>query len=125
MALHGSELGVELSELYHAGTYLLPEVADEYRGAKVSTPYSPSAATSRGSALGDDPGAALDKFAQQILKALGTTEKRLTDVGAALVLCANEYAATDEAARDTFQTRKRQIDGEMKDGGEFDGFRRR
>jgi hypothetical protein len=110
----GRELGVDLSELWHAGKHLLPQVAGEFNKAQqTSNPYC-SGAFYRGGGLGAGDGAFGAYFvwrdlADKLDEILTTTQTNLVDTGTALVIAANNYAHTDAEARAEFEARKSEL----------------
>jgi len=110
MGLHGKELGAELGNIYKMGKEVLPGVADDYGKAWANTPVVVSVTTRRGGGLGDDPGAKMDALLDKLNKATRDTEDALRDVAQALVWTADDYKFTDDAARQEFERKKRQVD---------------
>lgn len=106
MALQGEDLGVELGKVYHAGKTLLPKVAGDVFDAWTHTPTLISGSTARGGGIGKDPGAALDAMLTKLNEMTYTTSQILNDVGAALVVTANDYSTTDHAVKTAFDNEK-------------------
>ena len=100
----GVTLGLDLAELYRAGRVTLPAGAAEIQeaGRAVAKAASAESCFTRPAIFGGTKGpahaeweelrASLDRF-------LNETADNLLDAGAALVLAAQTYASTDDAAR--------------------------
>ena len=109
MALQGEDLGVELGKVYHAGNTLLPKVAGDVYDAWLNTPAAISGDTRRGGGIGKDPGAVLDTMLEHINTMTYTTQQVLHDVGAALVVTANDFATTDSNVHKAFTDEKKAL----------------
>jgi hypothetical protein len=101
----GQDLGLDLAELYRAGSVYLPKVADEFAAAAAAT-RSVSIGTDRtfvrDELFGGKRGPAYQAWEDlraDLEKFLNDTNNNLRDAGRALVLAANTYASTDDAAK--------------------------
>jgi hypothetical protein len=101
----GVTLGLDLAELYRAGSVFLPAVADEFASAAAAVSnVSGSAAPlfDRDPIFGGSKGPAYAEW-EELRAMMGSylhdTTENLRDVGRALVLAANNYASTDGAAK--------------------------
>lgn len=103
---HGDALGVDLGTLWYAGQHDLPNMAADYADAWAHAPYAVSASTRRGGGLGTDPGGQLDLMCDRVNKFLKDSENVCTDVGAALVWIADNYAATDDTCKRNYEKTK-------------------
>ena len=110
MADTGAELGVDCYELWNAGTTLYPDMAAEFDSAADSISTSEARwAFTRDSSIGLGSTGAFSIWsasAGMLDQHLAETARNLRDTGTALVLAADTYAATDEAARAEFDKRK-------------------
>lgn len=109
----GKELGFELNKLWDAGKKALPTVANDYRDARNNVAYSGDGASTaflRPAQFGGTHGAygAWEGLREELEGILDQTAKSLELVGEALVLCANEYAKADQAAKDEFERLQRE-----------------
>lgn len=109
----GTELGVDCYELWNAGNNLYPAIAAEFEASASSFSVGSSYyAFMRDSSIGlgaagayhswEGAGSTLDEVLVQ-------TGRNLRDTGQALILAANTYAATDAAAQEEFDKRKREL----------------
>lgn len=105
----GDELGVELGRLWYAGKHDLPEVAGDYEDAGKNIPSSVSEPCNRGGGLGSSPGSSLDSFTELVRKMLNDTGSSVTHAGAALVWIADNYAATDQTCKSSFDSTKSEL----------------
>jgi hypothetical protein len=110
----GKDLGLDLFNLYKAGTQNLPEVAAEYTAAGTHAANALNAAAGafqRHQIFGGSSGPAYaewNELGQTIAKFLHDSGENLKETGEALVLAANNYAATDQAAKAELDNLKRQ-----------------
>jgi hypothetical protein len=101
----GVTLGLDLAELYRAGSVFLPAVADEFAGSAVAVSNVLASAAplfDRDPIFGGSKGPAYaewEELRSTIGGYLNDTTENLRDVGRALVLAANNYASTDGAAK--------------------------
>lgn len=99
----GKTLGLDLAELYRAGSVFLPAVADEIAEAAAAVSKSGDAQSAfvRDPLFGGSQGPAYplwENLRADLDKFLHDTADNLQDVGDALVLAAETYAATDAEA---------------------------
>ncbi|MEI5673665.1 MULTISPECIES: hypothetical protein [Nocardioides] len=113
MADTGTELGVDCYELWNAGNSLYPTMAAEFDSAAESIDStSVEWAFNRDASIGlgaNGPFAIWSACANMLDDRLAETGRNLRDTGTALVLAANTYAASDEAARAEFEKRKAEL----------------
>lgn len=113
MADNGTDLGVDCYELWHAGHTLYPQMAAEFDGAASSIGSTdPEWAFIRDDSIGLGSTGAYSVWsacATMLEDRIAETARNLRDTGAALVLAADTYAATDEAAKAEYDKRKREL----------------
>ena len=111
----GETLGADLANLYDAGRYQLPVLAKQFGAAKemlIGTHVSNSM-FARDPQLGGRVGparAAWDLLRDEVVGLLATTEDNLLSTAEALMMAAEEYASTDEAAMARFRREQAQLD---------------
>lgn len=114
MAKTGRELGFELRDLYDAGKRNLPAVAKDYKTAKNGVSDAGNGMRgifTRPAQFGGPQGSAysaIHGLRAELEHILHETEKSLELTGEALVMCANEYAKSDQEAGDEFRRLERQ-----------------
>ncbi|WP_157538469.1 MULTISPECIES: hypothetical protein [unclassified Nocardioides] len=110
----GYDLGVDLSRLWWAGKYHIGETVVGHMEAAANNVPSEAGDLYRSGGWGapdgaNGPAAAIESYASKLHTMLVTNARNFREVGEALVLVANDYAATDQAARDELNNRKKQI----------------
>jgi len=109
---HGTDLGIDLFELYDVGSHKLPELATEYSIAAVGIATATAQATplfTRPSEFGGVNGPLGPEwlsFSKTVGWLLDQTAKNLDDTGRALVMAADAYAEADDAAKRKFDQLK-------------------
>lgn len=101
----GKELGADIYGLWRAGTRNLPDVAAVYTDAGTICDIEPALAFARTGDLGigpHGPWANWQSVADELSDYLIETGRNLRDTGRALVAAADDFAATDGAARTEF-----------------------
>jgi hypothetical protein len=106
----GNDLGVDLHELWLAGKQYLPEVAEQFNGALAHTRRAADYdfAFHRSAAFGGGGnGPAFGPFTalrDQLSDVYVETWRVLSDAAIALIIAANTYAETDDAAKRKFES---------------------
>lgn len=106
----GEDLGVDLHNLYVAGTRFLPGIAEQIGQARsvLSTSDHFDAAFHRSPSIGGTwtgpAQVALAGWREVMEKVLRDSEDNMHTAGQALVLTANEYHQSDTAAHDKFNS---------------------
>lgn len=115
MTSHGHELGVDLGNLFNAGKYLIPGVADQLSdGASAIPSYIGNFYRSGGYGKSDGyngPSTEVNNYVTELTGIMSTTAKNLNDVAVAITYIATHYQWTDEEARQEFNTRRKQLEG--------------
>ena len=111
----GETLGADLVKLYDAGTYKIPEIADQFRDASAALidTYRMTGVFARHPDLGGTFGPAQEPWEalrDAIVDIVMKTAVNLEDTGAVLVMAADEYAKNDQAAARTFDELKEPLD---------------
>jgi len=114
---HGNQFGLDLYALYRAGRLHFPEQAARFSGLASDAQYAGSAITDVQSAAGHPPSLAkiLD-LRERLHNAIYQMTIALRDIGPVLVKVADDYAATDQAARDAFDAQL----GSVSEKGKYD-----
>ena len=115
MSHSGEELGADLVDLYDAGRYKVGAVADQFRraGGDLNGAAGYDGLFIRNPVLGGTYGpakASWDTLRDAVVDVLATTATNLEDTGHALVMAADEYAGTDQAAAATYRELKAALD---------------
>ncbi|WP_133241129.1 hypothetical protein [Nocardioides gansuensis] len=98
----GDRFGGDLYALYSAGQLHIPTTAGHYSQAAAELHYVQALLESIASQLPHPVGHAIARRAEDVYDALRLSTKRLYDAGETLVLIADDYAKTDQEARDQF-----------------------
>lgn len=113
----GYDLGVDLYELWRAGSVVLPDVATQFTdAAALLDPQGARGAFHRTGGLGAGGGAygaftSWHSLAATLDGFLNETATNLRDTGRALVMIADDYAATDAEAQRELDRRRSEIGG--------------
>lgn len=109
----GAVLGVDCYELWDAGRNLYPAIAAEFDSSASEFSAAGSYfAFQRDGSLGTGSSGAYRQWAEAagtLDDVLAETGRNLRDTGAALILAADTYAATDAEAQAEFDRRKREL----------------
>ena len=100
---HGNQFGLDLYALYRAGRVHFPEQAARFSGLATNAQYAGSSIKDVQTSAGYPPPLAkiLD-LRERLHNALYQMTTALRDIGPVLVKLADDYAATDQAARAAF-----------------------
>jgi hypothetical protein len=115
VAESGKELGVDLYRLWWVGSFSLPAVASVYahaHGRVEATDYGLAPAFRRPPQFGGSQGPVFDPWLEMrriLLRILEETADNLECTGAALVMAADVYASTDQAAADELNRRQNEL----------------
>lgn len=111
----GEELGADLVDLYDAGRYKMKAVAEQFRtaGGTLFRTDGQTAVFARHPALGGSSGPAREPWEalrDAVVDVVFTTAANMDDTGLALMMAADEYAKTDDAARRKYEALKGALD---------------
>jgi len=100
---HGNQFGLDLYALYRAGRVHFPDQAARFSELASSAQYAGSSIKDVQSSAGYPPPlATILDLRERLHNAIYQMTLALRDIGPVLVKVADDYAATDQAARDAF-----------------------
>ncbi|WP_067508264.1 hypothetical protein [Actinoplanes sp. TFC3] len=115
MSHTGEELGADLVDLYDAGRYKMKVVAEQFReaGGELFRTEGLTGVFARNPALGGVYGSAKapwEGLRDAIVDVIFETAANMDDTGLALMMAAEEYAATDDVAAKKYEAMKVSMD---------------